>query len=624
MCGIAGFIGNIQTWEKQINRMLDRIVHRGPDAYGIWTDEEKRVVLGHRRLSILDLSDSGKQPMMSVNNRYLISFNGEIYNWKEIRKELENCGEERVFFSSNTDTEVLLEAISKWGIQEALKKARGMFALALYDRKRKELILARDRMGEKPLYYGRVGSLFVFSSDIACFEQIDGFSNKVDLRALKIFFEHGYIPTPYSIYENIYKLEAGTILTVSSETGEVVNNTVYWSIEQVAINGQENLFKGNEQDATEELKRKLINSCRQQMMADVPVGAFLSAGIDSSTVVSVLQEISDVPIKTFTIGLEDAKQNEAVIAKEISNILGTDHTEWYITTKEAQEIIPKLKHFFSEPFADASQIPTMLVSKLAKGKVTVALGGDGGDELFCGYKYYDYINNTWRQISKFPEIIRRPIGTLARNLSCDDNSYIQLLKLFPCKSPEELYCYDRKQNFDSHLFSSKIKSSNKNELYKRNLFSECQRDLMLMDLQMYHTDDILTKVDRSAMAYSLETRIPLLNADLVEFAWSLPFSYIKEGSITKKPLRNILHQYIPKELTERPKTGFTIPLEQWLLEKELREWAEDLISEAKHLACFNSKVVDEVWKHFTNDGVYNQMIWCLLIFVEWTKGKNVL
>lgn len=621
MCGIAGFIGKSSDWQTEIRSMCDRIKHRGPDAEGIWSAENTEVVLGHRRLSVLDITSNGNQPMISSDCRYVISYNGEIYNYKEIEKYLI---EKNIILKTQTDTEVLLEAIAEWGISEILERARGMFAFALFDRQENVVYLARDKMGEKPLYYGMVGRRFAFASDIACFEKMHNFSNSINQQALKLYFQHGYIPTPYSIYEGIYKLEPGTILKIDVNNF-CMTSKVYWSIEDVAISGQQNLFKGIEREAAEELERILKETISMQMLADVPVGAFLSAGIDSSTVVAIMQNLSNVPVKTFTIGLEDQAYNEAVLAKKIAKILGTEHTELYISEKEAQAIIPELGMVYSEPFADSSQIPMMIVSALAKQQVTVALSGDGGDELFAGYNYYEYVKNTWHQICQIPRPIRKMIGG-----TFDYVPMISRMKMarkgefLRCTSPENLYNWDRKRGFNQAIFKQKIEAQSKNDECRNWIFDECQQNIMLMDLQMYHPDDILVKVDRAAMAYSLETRIPMLDSRVIEFAWSLPFQYKKNNGVTKKPLRNILYKYIPQEIMERPKTGFSIPINNWLVQGKLKEWAEDLITGIKvnNHGIFNYDEIYRIWKIFSENGAGAETIWRLLVFEEWMqKGR---
>ena len=622
MCGIAGFWGKNDKWMVEINAMCDRIVHRGPDAMGIWSEENTQIVLGHRRLSIVDLSKNGKQPMQSQNGRYVISYNGEIYNYQEIIEELQykNIG---YHFVSKTDTEILLEAIAQWGLRETLQKVRGMFAFALFDREEDSLYLVRDRIGEKPLYYGKTRARFVFASDLASLECLEDFGNKVSPEALKIYFQHGYIPAPYSIYEGIYKLEPGTFVTVRN-MGETILRDCYWSAEKMAIEGQNNLFKGSEEEAAEELERLLKESIKLQMLADVPVGAFLSAGIDSSTTVALMQELSQQPVKTFTIGVESAQYNEAIAAKEIAQRLGTDHTEWYISPYEARQVIPQLGYYYSEPFADSSQIPTMLVSKLARQRVTVALSGDGGDELFAGYNFYEYVKNVWEQITRFPRILRRPGGWVARNMPLLKNTKMARSgSVLSCKTPEELYNWMRTGFFDGKILTQNPKVYTQNDLCEPWIFDEKQQNIMLMDLIMYHPDDILVKVDRAAMAFSLETRIPMLDVKVVEFAWSVPFDYKKKSGVTKKVLRDVLYKYVPKELMERPKAGFSIPLNEWL-QNDLKDWGENLIysSELEMNEILRQKIIRQMWEKFCKDGIWTETIWRVLVLAEWMGNKR--
>ena len=413
MCGIAGFCnfhGSVKMQEENLEKMKQRMLHRGPDSGGSYISEDGKVALGHRRLSIVDLSEAGLQPMKSHSGRYVMVYNGEIYNYKKLSQKLLN--EKKVErFRGTSDSEVILEAFEAYGVEEAIAQCKGMFAIALYDTKEQKLYLLRDRIGEKPLYYGFMGDTFVFASDVACIATLDGFKNPVNKDVLGIYFIHGYIPAPYSIYENIYKLEPGCILEIKSPFKKYGIST-YWSIKEVAQHGQEHLFKGTYEEAVDELERLLKASIQDQMMADVPVGAFLSAGIDSSTVVALMQSLHPDRVKTFTIGMEDEKYNEAVYAKEIAAYLGTEHTELYITEEDARSVIPKIPFIFGEPFADSSQIPTYLVSRMTREHVTVSLSGDGGDELFCGYNSYMSVDRLWNRIRQVPYGIRKLAGEL--------------------------------------------------------------------------------------------------------------------------------------------------------------------------------------------------------------------
>ena len=412
MCGIAGFCNWGEGWQRNIERMNERMYYRGPDASGVWAAEDASVVLGHRRLSIVDLSAAGAQPMESHNGRYVISYNGEIYNYSIIRKKLRE--ENRVAaFKGASDTEVLLEAVSAYGLEKTLDMAKGMFALAVYDKKERMLYLARDRVGEKPLYYGFTsGGKFVFASDLNSIAALEGFDNPINTGILEQYFRYGYIPAPGSVYEKIYKLEPGTILEIRYPFQQYERKT-YWSMTEAAQRGEANPFRGSETEAAEELERLLKESIRGQMMADVPVGAFLSAGIDSSTVVSLMQSLSAKRVRSFTIGMWDEKYNEADVAGKIAAHLGTDHTELYITEEDARGVIPKLAEMFGEPFADSSQIPTYLVSRMTREHVTVSLSGDGGDELFCGYNSYASVDRVWNKARRIPFWIRRPAGAAA-------------------------------------------------------------------------------------------------------------------------------------------------------------------------------------------------------------------
>ena len=411
MCGIAGFCNWGSEWKKNIERMNECMIYRGPDASGVWSSDDQTVVLGHRRLAIVDLTETGAQPMLSNNDRYVISYNGEIYNCDLIKKKLLAEGKV-VAFRGTSDTEVLLEAISAYGLESTLRQIKGMFALAVYDRQEKELCLARDRVGEKPLYYGFVRKdRFVFASDLNSITALDGFDNAVNTEVLQDYFRYGYIAAPYSIYEGIWKLKPGTYLKIKSPFNKYEIQT-YWSMKEAALAGQRNPFTGSYEEAVDELERLLKESIRGQMMADVPVGAFLSAGIDSSTVVSLMQSISPRKVRSFTIGMWDEAYNEAEAAREIAAHLQTDHTELYIREEDAKQVIPELCGMFGEPFADSSQIPTYLVSRMTREHVTVSLSGDGGDELFCGYNSYASVERIWNKINKIPSDIRKPVGVM--------------------------------------------------------------------------------------------------------------------------------------------------------------------------------------------------------------------
>lgn len=637
MCGIAGFCNGDFDWRKNIGKMNERIQHRGPDASGVWASEDKKVVLGHRRLSIIDLTPGGAQPMESQNGRYVIAYNGEIYNYPVIKEKL--IREKRVTaFKGTSDTEVLLEAVSAYGLMETLRLSKGMFALALYDKKEQTLFLARDRVGEKPLYYGFVGKTFAFASEIGAIACLDGFQASVNKGILDAYFRYGYIPAPHSVYQGIYKLEPGKILELKAPFAQYETKT-YWSMKETACYGQTHLFQGSGQEAAEELERLLKDAIRGQMTADVPVGAFLSAGIDSSTIVSLMRQVSGGHVRSYTIGMWEKEFNEAEIAKKIAAHLGTEHTELYITEEDAKQVIPKLGTMFGEPFADSSQIPTYLVSRMTREHVTVSLSGDGGDELFGGYQTYRSIERIFRKIGRIPAFLRKPVSAAILHSPWGKGDLATRARLLGAAGVEDLYrCSAIGEGIG--LLSAEVQQERRAgagagrecgtvmDTYPTGLLPEPLHNLMLMDMLMYHPDDILTKVDRTAMAVSLETRVPMLDKDVVEFAWTLPISYKKQGDVSKKILRDILYKYVPRELVERPKTGFAIPLHKWLKEPGLREWAEGLLEPEiiKKQGLLNADAVGRMWTDFVERGVWRQQIWHVLMFMEFmrlTEEKHV-
>lgn len=619
MCGIAGFCNHSDKWEENINRMNQSMLHRGPDGVGTYSNEDHTVVFGHRRLSIVDLSPNGAQPMSSHSGNLVMVFNGEIYNYKIISEKLKKEGFVKDF-RGTSDTEVLLEAMEAYGIEKTISMAKGMFAIAVYDKTTGTITLIRDRIGEKPLHYGFVNGSFVFASDLKSIVSLQGFSNPIFQDVLNLYFVHGYIPAPYTIYQGIFKLEPGKMLTIKKSYQEYEIKS-YWSIMEIAQKGQANQFKGSQKEASDELERLLKNAISGQMEADVPVGAFLSAGIDSSTIVSLMQSLNSRKIKTFTIGMQEEGFNEAVIAREIANHLGTQHTELYITEQDAKNVIPGLATIFGEPFADSSQIPTYLVSKMTREHVTVSLSGDGGDELFCGYGTYESISNLWNRMSKVPYQVRKLCSNLILNtpLRNDRNTAVRGA-LLGAKGPEELYMISNQEE----PLAIEIALNGKEIPYQYNQYpngflKEANHNIMLMDMLMYHPDDILTKVDRSAMAVSLETRVPMLDQDVVEFAWSLPLAYKKAGDTRKLVLRDILYRYVPKEMMERPKTGFSIPIEKWLREPALKQWAETLIEKntLRQQGILNPEMVWKIWNEYIEKGIWRVQIWYILMFQEW-------
>lgn len=618
MCGIAGFCNMPDNWQENITRMNDRIIHRGPDSDGIWASEQADVVLGHRRLAILDLSPAGAQPMVSASGRYVIVLNGEIYNFKEISKKLIKDGFVNAF-RGTSDTEVLLEACEFYGFEETLKMATGMFAIALYDRQTRNLSLARDRLGEKPLYYGFLDGCFVFSSDIAAIRENLYFREELDLDALTFFLGSSYIPAPYTIYKNVRKLDAGCVLNLAYPYREPEIHK-YWDIMAVAKNGRQALFTGTEEEAEERLHGLLKESVQRQMVADVPVGVFLSGGIDSTTVAAVMQSLSPQKVKTFSIGFGERAFNEADYAKETAQYLGTEHTELYVSEKEAQAVIPLLPYMYGEPFADASQIPTYLVSKLARESVTVSLTGDAGDELFCGYNTYPSLERRWDRFRRIPTPVRKGAAWAIEKGNGSKCSKLQSLALYlKAENPErvlEIAMLARGRL--NGLVPGGSWPASKFDSYPAGYLKEIGHNLMLLDQQTYLTDDILVKVDRAGMAVSLETRIPLLDKDIIEFAWRLPFKYKYDGQEKKKILKNVLYRYVPKEMMDRPKHGFGIPVADWIRSGDLHGWAEDLLNEdALHRqGILDQRLVRDLWKQFLSGGT-GRYIWNLLMFEAW-------
>ncbi len=625
MCGIAGFCNNPANWRENIEKMNRRMRHRGPDAGGIWANENATVVLGHRRLSIVDLSETGAQPMHSASGRYVCVFNGEIYNYRRLRDKL--LKEKKVAaFRGTSDTEVLLEAFEAYGVVETIRHCKGMFAIALLDRETGRLTLIRDRIGEKPLYYGFVNGHFVFASDIGSIRALDNFKNAIDTKVLQLYFIHGYIPAPYSIYQNIYKLDAGCMLELDAPYQEPKVQT-YWSVRETAKYGQSHPFQGSRQEAADELERLLKASIKEQMVADVPVGAFLSAGIDSSTVVALMQAQSARKVRSFTIGMEDKEYNEAVYAKEIAQHLGTEHTELYITAEDAKAVIPRLAWMYGEPFADSSQIPTYLVSKMTREHVTVSLSGDGGDELFCGYTTYSSINRIWSKMKSYPYCIRRLASSLLVGNPLIRNQQMLQTKayLLGARSPEHLYELSNAQEASNlNIALERAVYPYKHNSFPYGALNDTQNSIMLMDMEVYHPDDILVKVDRAAMAVSLETRVPMLDRDVVEFAWTIPMSYKKQGDEGKLVLRDVLYRYVPKQMMDRPKKGFSIPITQWLREPGLREWAESLLDASliRRQGILNAEEVHRIWRDFIDNGNWRIQIWYMLMFQSWMQENE--
>jgi len=647
MCGITGFLRGSRTSDEEagetIRRMTDTLRHRGPDDSGIWLDERDGIALGHRRLSIIDLSPEGHQPMLSASGRYVIVFNGEVYNFLALRRELEDAGQR---FRGHSDTEVMLAAIEAWGLQEAVKRFVGMFAFALWDRVGKTLHLVRDRIGEKPLYYGRSGSDFLFASELKAFAAHPGFRGEVDRNALALYLRHNYVPAPYSIYHGIRKLLPGTILSVDMNTAyDMAESVPYWSGKTTAEEGIADPFSGGDSEAISRLERLLLDVIAQEMVADVPLGAFLSGGIDSSTVVALMQARSARPVKTFTIGFHEDAYNEAAYAKEVARHLGTDHTELYVTPKEAIAVIPRLPALYDEPFADSSQIPTFLVAQLTRGHVTVSLSGDGGDELFGGYNRYFWGRSIWKRLGWMPKGLRSGLSASLASFSPSswDGLFSRFDRLLPgsmkqqnpgdrlhklaeilaVNDPEEMYL-----GLVSHWKSPAAVVPGSIEpptaLTDRKRWAalpDFTLRMMYLDLITYLPDDILAKVDRAAMGVGLESRVPFLDHRVVEFAWRLPLSMKIRNGQGKWLLRQVLYRYVPERLIERPKIGFGVPIDSWL-RGPLRDWAEALLDEGRlrREGFFDPKPIREKWEeHLSGRKNWHYYLWNILMFQAWLE-----
>jgi asparagine synthase (glutamine-hydrolysing) len=629
--------------------MVASIRNRGPDSRGVWQDREEAIGLGHARLSIIDLSEMGHQPMVSVCGRYVIVYNGEIYNFQAIAEDLK---EEGCRFRGNADTEVLLTAIAQWGIDAAVERLIGMFAFAVWDRERKEVTLCRDRLGIKPLYYGIHQGVLVFGSELKPFREVGGFDLSLNRDALTLLLRHNYIPTPHSVYEKVHKLRPGHLLTLKSDEVRASNSgssRSFWSAKSVVETRGGGLFGGSADEAVDSLETLLADAVGARMIADVPLGAFLSGGIDSSVVVALMQAQSSKPVKTFTIGLSEEGFNEATHAKAVAEHLGTDHTELYVTTREAQSVIPDLASVYDEPFSDSSQIPTVIVSQLARESVTVALSGDGGDELFGGYNRYDMGHRVWSKFSRMPRIGRSAAYRLLRTLNERqwDSLFGMISPVLPAKARI------RMPGYRAHKLAEVIRYMDPERMYRElvshwkhpedaviggrehltNLtdpavqldhkIDDFRERMMYLDSISYMPDDILTKVDRASMFVGLEARVPILDHRVFEFAWTLPLDYKIRNGKGKWVLREVLGRYVPEKLFERPKMGFGIPVGVWLREG-LRDWAEDLLDPKKleEQGLVEAEPVRNLWKqHLAGTADYQYLLWDILMLQSWLRSQ---
>lgn len=644
MCGLVGFLGEALSPLDLLNNMTNAIVHRGPDDQGVWFDNAVGIGLSHARLSILDLSPAGHQPMHSAFDRYVLVFNGEIYNHHLLRDELEALSSRK--WRGYSDTETLLAAIEQWGLEATLKKTKGMFAIALWDKQTETLYLARDRMGEKPLYYGWLNGVFVFASELKAIKALPDFNIPINRNALALYLRYSCIPAPFSIYENLFKLEPGTI--ISTRRGEnKIRKSVYWSTLEVLKKGAQDPFTGTADEAVTQLEAVLQNAVALQMDADVPLGAFLSGGIDSSTIVALMQSQSSQNVRTFSIGFDNKAYNEAEHARAVASHLGSEHFDMYVSGQDALDVIPKLPHIYDEPFADSSQIPTFLVSQIAKQKVTVSLSGDAGDELFGGYDRYQLANRAWAKVNRIPRPIRNAFSSAAKSLPAGfwkgffspldavkskpgkpvfyGDKFLKACDLLNFESRSDFYHKGfMSHNLDSHswvLGSSAINSSFDTADFSQAAYLE---EMMALDMLHYLPNDILTKVDRAAMAMSLETRVPLLDPSVIQFAASLPLGYKVRDGVGKWVLRQVLYKHVPKELIERPKMGFGVPLAEWL-RGPLKDWAEALLDEKRLYdeGFFNVTLVRQKWlEHSSGLRNWHVQLWDILMFQAWLEENR--
>nr|WP_316656142.1 asparagine synthase (glutamine-hydrolyzing) [uncultured Gellertiella sp.] len=649
MCGIAGFLnwnGFSSDASADLRRMTDAIAHRGPDDEGAWTDGGSGVALGQRRLAIVDLSPAGHQPMISHCGRYILVLNGEIYNHRELRKDIDDSPDP-VSWRGHSDSEVFLETWVRHGAEETLKRSVGMFAIAVWDRAERSLTLARDRMGEKPLYYGWQNGILLFGSELAALKAHPAFVGVVDRNSLSLMMRHNYIPAPYSIYRDIMKVLPGHVLTLHAGERDP-RVACYWNAAEHATRGRAHPFTGTAAEAVDQVEQHLRNSLQGQMMADVPLGAFLSGGIDSSTIAALMQSMSSTPVRTFSIGFDVPGYNEAEHAKAVAQHLGTAHTELYVTGQDALNVIPSLPSIYSEPFSDSSQIPTFLVSQMARRDVTVCLSGDAGDELFSGYSRYHLTENSWEKLSRVPKPVRQAVAALLKSIPVSGWNAVlgPLLSVGPSRfrhgrpgdrlhkiasvigssSPTDIYRqlvshWDRPEDI---VIGGREPATQMTGLTKIPAIKEFLHEMMYLDAVAYLPDDILVKVDRAAMAVALEGRVPMLDHRLVEFAWSLPTSILRKDGMTKWPLRQVLYRYVPAKMIERPKMGFGVPIDSWL-RGPLRDWAENLLDEGRlrRDGFFRPEPIRQKWaEHLSGKRNWQYHLWDVLCFQAWLESEQ--
>ncbi|RTY38368.1 asparagine synthase (glutamine-hydrolyzing) [Chlorobium phaeovibrioides] len=648
MCGIAGFFDpagfNADEAAATANRMANAIRHRGPDDSGVWVDAEAGIALAHRRLSVLDLSPSGHQPMHSRSGRYAITYNGEIYNHHDLKKELERASSSAMQWAGHSDTEVLLACVERWGIEDTLKRLTGMFAFALWDRASRTLTLARDRMGEKPLYYGLQNGIVLFGSELKALKPHPAFQGVIDSGAVAMQLRYSSIPAPHSIYRRVWKLMPGTRLSlhgVGTGATELPEPIPYWSLRAVIAEAAGNSFIVDEVEAALQLEGLLTDAVGRQMESDVPLGAFLSGGIDSSTIVALMQAQARGPVKTFTVGFQEQAFNEAHHAKDVARHLGTDHTELLVTAQDALAIIPELPELYDEPFSDSSQIPTALIARLTRHHVTVALSGDGADELFGGYNRYLAASSILSKTARIPLSIRRRVADkvnalpdtaldfLGRPLGMAETALKmrKFANVLAARDADEYYqrLITTIRN-PYHLLKARGDTpANQNPcLAISDFLHDPELRMMACDALTYLPNDILVKLDRASMGASLETRAPFLDHRVVEFALHLPlYMKIRRGR-GKLLLRKVLGRYVPDELIERPKTGFAVPIGNWL-SGPLKEWAEHLLraGRLRNEGFFDAEAVRALWQeHVSGRRSHPHQLWAIVMFQAWLEREQ--
>lgn len=653
MCGIAGALSPVgvhrQEWTRRLEAMASSIAHRGPDDQGCWVDPRTGVGLAHRRLSILDVSPAGRQPMISATGRFIIVYNGEIYNFRSLREKLSGDGLD-LCWKSHSDTEVILMALECWGPERTLQHLDGIFAFGVWDVQERRLLLARDRLGVKPLYYGVSGGTFLFASELKALRAFPGFEASVDRGALALLMRHHYIPAPHSIHLGAKKLLPGRLLRVEPASrdsrGWNLRETTYWSARECHERAWQDPFRGSMDEASLDLEGLLRRAVTAQMVSDVPLGAFLSGGIDSSVVVALMQEASSRPVKTFSIGFQDPAFDEAPYARAVAGHLGTDHTELYLSAEDGLSVVGALSQVYDEPFSDASQIPTFLLSRLTRKQVTVSLSGDGGDELFCGYSRYLWSASLWKWISHVPWPMRRHLAAAALRGLCEGprrRLLLALLRGLPDSTQGRslmrrleralgLCCARDAQQLYLLLLSSwtdpsqvVLGAEEPRTPYVKWASVEAPTYLdwmTLTDLCVYLPDDILTKLDRASMAVGLEARVPFLDHHVVEFAARLPMSLKTKGKQGKRVLRRILERHLPANLFERPKKGFSVPLAEWL-RGPLRNWADELLDPVRLRSegYFDVGAVRQRWEeHRSGRQDWHSFLWNILSFQAWLES----